>query len=64
MNIKLHINDFIYLKQIFDAGEYFGIIEVENDEGETVQRKVRVTGEHNLLKTDPSMSVKPKFIFL
>ncbi|CAF1229561.1 unnamed protein product [Adineta ricciae] len=41
--------------QIFDAGEYFSIVEVENDEGETVRRKVRVTGEHNLLKTDPSM---------
>ncbi|CAF3954192.1 unnamed protein product, partial [Rotaria magnacalcarata] len=42
-------------KQIFDAGEYFGIIEVENDEGETVQRKVRVTSECNILKDDPSM---------
>ncbi|CAF4822353.1 unnamed protein product [Rotaria sp. Silwood1] len=42
-------------KQIFDAGEYFGIIEVENDEGETIQRKVRVTSEHNLLKDDPTM---------
>ncbi len=45
------------LKQIFDAGEYFGIVEVENDEGETIQRKVRVTSEHNLLKNDPSMLV-------
>ncbi|CAF1350503.1 unnamed protein product [Adineta steineri] len=41
--------------QIFDAGEYFGIVEVENDDGDTIKRKVRVTGEHNLLKTDPSM---------
>ncbi|CAF1222382.1 unnamed protein product [Rotaria sordida] len=42
-------------KQIFDAGDYFGITEVENDEGETVQRRVCVTSEHNLLKDDPSM---------
>ncbi len=59
MNIKLYVTNLISLKQIFDAGEYFGIVEVENDEGETVQRKVRATGEHNLLKNDPSMSVKP-----
>lgn len=30
---------------------------MENDEGETVRRQVRVTGEHPLLKDDPSMFV-------
>ena len=34
---------------------------MENDEGETVRRQVRTTGEHQLLKDDPSMSVIPAF---
>lgn len=34
------------------------MIEVENEEGQTIQRRVRVNVDHKLIKDDPSMFVR------
>ncbi|CAF1156335.1 unnamed protein product, partial [Didymodactylos carnosus] len=58
-NIPEHYWPNIYHKlynEIFDVGEYFQIVELQDDEDKTVGRELRVKDEHTILnKDDPYM---------